>query len=156
MEDSSIKIPRRLLILFISFVVCFFYFNEKFSKPEFRGYVHKIFKPVLGNDTNHTLVKMIDKNTGLVSVGLSTSAVTLISYFPVFFRLNFKFYLILFLKKKFITEPRNVVYGLLATGALGVAKYKLDLIDWGFFSIKKYFPSNSENPAVKAEKPKEN
>ncbi|CAF1054952.1 unnamed protein product, partial [Brachionus calyciflorus] len=46
---------------------------------------------------------------------------------------------------KLVTEPRTVVYGLVATGALGIAKYKLDWIDWGFFPVKRYFFANEKN-----------
>ncbi|CAF0918982.1 unnamed protein product [Brachionus calyciflorus] len=127
---DDIKVPPRLLIIFLGFCVCFLYFNEKFSKPEFKTFVHKAFKPVLGNQTNHTLINMIDTNSGIVAAGLSTSVVTMISYFP-----------------KLVTEPRTVVYGLVATGALGIAKYKLDWIDWGFFPVNK----SPEKPDQKKE-----
>lgn len=147
---DDIKVPPRLLIIFLGFCVCFLYFNEKFSKPEFKTFVHKAFKPVLGNQTNHTLINMIDTNSGIVAAGLSTSVVTMISYFPVNWNLiNYLFFFLPFkiIFKKLVTEPRTVVYGLVATGALGIAKYKLDWIDWGFFPVNK----SPEKPDQKKE-----
>ncbi|CAF0895295.1 unnamed protein product [Brachionus calyciflorus] len=126
--DDSINVPTRLIVLIFCFGICCFYFNNKFSKPEFKGYVQKVFKPILGNETNHTLLNMLENNSGILSVGLSTSAVTIVSYLP-----------------KFIVEPKNVIYGLVATGALGLAKYKFDVIDWGFYQLKKNETENIKN-----------
>lgn len=82
--DYSVRVSYRFILILASFLFMSFYIHKTISKPEFKGYfINKVAHSVLGNSSNHTFIKMLDENSKLLSAGISSSFIAIISGLPV-------------------------------------------------------------------------
>ena len=109
-------------------------------KPEFLTKTQRALEPIMGNSSNHTVFKVADDYRHLFTAAVSSGAVTFVSNLPVIFfifnyiwkNLNFKKF------KRMVREPKHFLIGSAIASSISYAKYKLNVIDWGFFKIGNY------------------
>ncbi|CAF0938945.1 unnamed protein product [Brachionus calyciflorus] len=75
----------------------------------------------MGNSSNHTVFKVADDYRHLFTAAVSSGAVTFVSNLP-----------------RMVREPKHFLIGSAIASSISYAKYKLNVIDWGFFKIGNY------------------
>ncbi len=77
------EIGKKTIILIILGVSLYLYLTDIFSKPNFQTSIREMMHKAMGNNTNHTLLDLIEKKTNTVAGVISASSITILNWLPV-------------------------------------------------------------------------
>ena len=78
------QFPIKFVFFFVVFFGFYLYLSDQLSKNETRSYINSIFEPALGNNSNHTVIKMVAEYKNVFAAVVSSTCVTVLASLPVF------------------------------------------------------------------------